>query len=479
MNFNLIPALPEIFLTLMVIVLLLTDVFLKSNKQVIIKILTLFIIFFALVLQVISFGLSPNSTTFNNMFVLDKLAQGTKIITYLISLVIVLYIERYIEDKKISKPEYYAIFLFALIGMQIMISANNMIVLYVGLELMSLALYSLVAINRDDVRSTEAAMKFFILGSLASGLLLFGISLIYGSTGGELQLQRIFESIYKNNIISLSLLILGLVFIIAGIAFKLGLVPFHMWLPDVYEGSSLATTLIISSVTKIASVIFIFRILLTGLLVLNIYWTTMLEVLAVLSLFIGNIVAISQTNIKRMLGYSAISHMGFIALGIMTLTSISISATIFYTIVYVLTNLLVFGVLIFLSHSHYECQAIDDLRGLNKSHPVYAGIILLTMFSLAGIPPLAGFYAKFNIILGLVNTNHIYLAVYAVLMSLIGTFYYLRIVKVMYFDDVNIDLQVAKVDLMTKITLIINALLIVLIGLNPSSIMSFCSKIIT
>lgn len=476
MNFNLIPALPEIFLTMMVIVLLLTDAFFKSSR--IIKILTLFSLFSVLVLQIISFGLSPNSIIFNNMFILDKLAQATKIITYLVSIVIVFYIERYVQDKKINKPEYYAIFLFALFGMQIMISANHMLILYVGLELMSLALYSLVAINRDDISSTEAAMKFFILGSLASGLLLFGISFIYGSTGGYLQLQDIFKVIYTHNIINYSLLVLGLVFVIAGVAFKLGLVPFHMWLPDVYEGSSLATTLIIASVTKIASIVLILRLLLMGLSPLNSYWTIMLEILAVLSLFIGNVIAISQTNIKRMLGYSAISHMGFIALGIMTLTGISIAATIFYTIVYVITNLLVFGVLIFLSHSNYECQVIDDLRGLNKSHPIYAGIILLSMFSLAGIPPLVGFYTKLNIILALVETNHIFLAIYSVLMSLIGAFYYLRIVKVMYFDDVNIDLQIANVSLGAKIILIINVLLILLIGLNPSSIISFCSKII-
>ena len=478
MNFNLIPALPEIFLTLMVIVLLLTDAFLKSNKQKIIKILALFSIFFTLVLQIISFGIDPNSIIFNNMFILDKLAQGTKVITYLVSMVIIIYVERYLEDKKISIPEYYVIFLFAIIGMQIMISANHMVVLYVGLELMSLSLYSLVAINRDDVVSSEAAMKFFILGSLASGLLLFGISFIYGSTGGYLQLQDISKTIYTHSIISYPLLILGLVFVISGVAFKLGLVPFHMWLPDVYEGSSLSTTLIIASVTKIASVIFILRFLLMGLLYLNNYWTIMLEILAVSSLFIGNLIAISQTNIKRMLGYSAISHMGFIALGIMTLNGISISATIFYTIVYVITNLLLFGILIFLSHSHYECQVIDDLRGLNKTHPIYAGIILLTMFSLAGIPPLAGFYAKLNIILGLVNTNHIFLAIYAVLMSLIGAFYYLRIVKVMYFDDVNVDLQLAKISLSTKLVLAMNTILILLIGLNPSNIISFCNYII-
>jgi NADH-quinone oxidoreductase subunit N len=479
MNFNLIPVIPEIFLTTMIIITLLSDAFANTNRLLITKILTILTLVAVIVLQIICFKISHNATTFNNMFILDNLAVGTKIIVYVVCLFIVFYIERYLQDKKINTPEYYIIFLFAILGMQIMISANNMIILYIGLELMSLALYTLVAINRDDVGSTEAAMKFFILGSLASGLLLFGISFVYGASGGNLQLENIFKAIYLNNILNPSLLIFGVVFIVGGLAFKLGLVPFHMWIPDVYEGSALPTTLIISSVTKIASVVFILRILISGFVALNNYWALMLEVLAILSLFIGNIVAIAQTNIKRMLGYSAIANMGFIALGIMTSTSTGISAAIFYVIVYLLTTLLLFAVLIFLSHSNYECQEIEDLRGLNKSHPIYAGIILITMFSLAGIPPLAGFYAKLTIIEALVKNGQIALAIYSVIMSLIGAFYYLRVIKVIYFDEINIELQSANISIVAKSILLVNSLLIILLGLFPSGLISFCSFLIS
>jgi NADH-quinone oxidoreductase subunit N len=479
MNFNLIPIMPEIFLTSMILVILMVDAFITNTKSLIIKVLTVSTIVIAFILQIVAYKISPNVAIFNNMFILDNLAQGTKIIVYLISFVILFYVECYIQDKKINLAEYFIIFLFAILGIEIMVSANNMLVLYVGLELMSLALYSLVAINRDDANSTEAAMKFFILGSLASGVLLFGISFVYGATGGNLELQTILKSIYLNHVLSPSLLIFGLVFIVAGLSFKLGLVPFHMWVPDVYEGSPLPSTLIIASITKVASVVFILRILIASFVILNNYWIAMLEVLAILSLFIGNVVAILQTNIKRMLGYSAISNMGFIALGIITSSSIGISATIFYVIVYTITTLLAFAVLIFLSHSNYECQNIEDLRGLSKSHPIYAGIILIAMFSLACIPPFAGFYAKLSIIQTLIQNQHIILSIYTVIMSLIGAFYYLRVVKVVYFDDVAIELQSANIGVVAKILLGLNTVSIIFIGLFPNSLFSFSNGLIS
>lgn len=474
MSINIIPVLPEVFLAFMILVILLTDAFLSTSKKFINAWLTAITIIAVYVIQSAVYH-GKLESTFNNMFILDGLAQGMKLAMYVTSLVIVLYIKQYINDKNLQKGEFYAIFLFALLGMMVMMSANNMLVLYVGLELLSLALCALIALNRDNIKATEAAMKFFILSALASGLLLFGISFIYGASEGSLQLDALLKIMYYNDFnLNSSFLTFGLVFIVAGLVFKLGLVPFHMWIPDVYEGSSLAVTTIISTVTKIAAVVFMVRFLINGLVLLNHQWSLMLALLGVLSLFIGNVVAIAQTNIKRMLGYSTISHMGFIALGLMTVSVDGISSMLFYTIVYVLTALAGFGVLTMLSHGNYECESIDDLKGLSKNHPVYAGILLLVMFSMAGIPPLAGFYAKFKILEALISIGYTKIAVYAVVMSLIGAFYYLRIVKVMYFDESSIDLRIADVGIISKTVLIINGIVLILLGVLPGGMMMFC-----
>lgn len=478
MNVNFVPLLPEIFLVIMIILILLVDAFTHDNNKAINTGMAIVSLIGAFIIQLVV--ATPKVTTaFGGMFILDGMASGMKLLLYVCGVVIIMYSKQYIIDKKMLRGEFYAIFLFAILGMMVMISANNMLILYVGLELLSLSLYGLVALNRDSLKATEAAMKFFILGALASGLLLFGISFIYGATGGSLQLDKVFLYIYQSGGGNATLLIFGLVFIVAGLMFKLGIAPFHMWVPDVYEGSPIAVTMIIGTITKLAAIVFIIRFLIAGLVILSDQWSLMLLVLGVLSLFIGNIVAIAQTNIKRMLGYSAIANMAFVVFGLLTVSVDGLTATLFYMIAYVITAIAGFGVLTLLSHDGYECETINDLRGLSRSHPVYAGMLLLVMFSLAGIPPLVGFYAKFRILEALIDIGYLKTAIYAVVMSLIGAFYYIRVVKVMYFDKQELSLLVADASLTTKVVLVINSLLILILGVMPNYMLEFCAKLIS
>ena len=478
MNYpNLFPVLPELFMVFMILLILLVDAFSSKSKKSAITILTVVTLVGCFVIQkLIDKGITQY--TFNNMFTLDGVATGTKMFTYLFSVVAVLYVKRYIDDKEILKGEFYAIFLFAVLGMMVMISANNMLVLYVGLELLSLALYGLIALSRDNVRATESAMKFFILGALASGILLYGISFVYGATGA-LQLDAIVRATRDPNMANIGLMVFGLVFIVAGLVFKLGLVPFHMWIPDVYEGSPLAVTTIIGSLTKIAAVVFILRFLIGGLVLLNMSWSMMLLILGCLSLFFGNIIAIAQTNIKRILGYSTVAQMGFVALGFITVNVDGISATLFYVITYSFTALAGFGLLTMLSKDNFECETLEDLKGLSKTNPMYAGLILLVMFSMAGIPPLVGFYAKFKILAVLIAAGYIKTAVFAVVMSLIGAFYYIRIVKTMYFDEPVKTLVPAETCLLSRSVLLVNTILLIVVGILPTPLMMYCTQMIT
>jgi len=481
MNISLFAAIPEMFVTVMLIIMLLIDAFVHENKKAINTVWTLLTLVGGFILQLYVYTPGKIQLAFNNMFILDSMAQGMKLFTYITGVIVVLYVKRYVNDKQLLKGEFYAIYLFAILGMLVMISADNMLILYVGLELLSLALYGLVALDRDNVRSTEAAMKFFILGALASGFLLYGISFIYGATNGHLQLELVFGEIanlVKGNVNNPAL-IFGVVFVVAGLMFKLGLVPFHMWVPDVYEGSTMAVTTIIGTVTKLAAVVFTIRFLIGGLALLGSQWSVMLAVLAFLSLFVGNIVAIAQTNIKRMLGYSTIAHMGFVAFGLMTVSVDGLSAVIFYTVTYVLTALAGFGVLLMLSRDKYECERIDDLKGLNKSHPIYAGILLLVMFSLAGIPPLVGFYAKLKILEALIAAGFLRSAIFAVVMSLIGAFFYLRIVKVMYFDGQDSEIIAADNCLLGRSVLVLNGFALLVLGVIPEPLMNYCLRLIT
>lgn len=475
---NLIPVLPELFMAFMIIVLLLADAFTSESQKGINLVLTMVTLIGCFALQkYVDHGVTE--LTFNNMFILDNLAMGTKMFTYLFSFVAVLYIKRYVSDKKYQSGEFYAIFLFSVLGMMVMISADNMLTLYVGLELFSLALYGLIALYRDNVRATEAAMKYFILGALASGILLYGISFVYGATGGHLQLEDVLRSMLTLGDTNAGLMTFGLVFIVAGLVFKLGLVPFHMWVPDVYEGSPLAVATIIGSLTKIAAVVFVIRFLIGGLVLLNPAWSVMLLILACLSLFFGNVIAIAQTNIKRMLGYSTVAHMGFVALGLVTVSVDGVSATIFYVVTYSLTALAGFGILTMLSKGDFECQNLEDLKGLSKTHPVMAALVMLVMFSMAGIPPLVGFYAKFKILTALLAAGYVGVAVFAVIMSLIGAFYYIRVVKVMYFDEPVKTLEMADVCVLSRSVLLVNVALLVIVGVLPSALMMYCNALVS
>ncbi|WP_300652500.1 NADH-quinone oxidoreductase subunit NuoN, partial [Hydrogenophaga sp.] len=378
--------------------------------------------------------------------------------------------------------------MFALLGMFVMISGHNFLVIYLGLELLTLSSYALVALRRDDVQATEAAMKYFVLGALASGFLLYGLSMVYGATG-SLALPEVMQSIAGGEATlkgSAQVLTLGLVFVVAGLAFKLGVVPFHMWVPDVYHGAPTAITLMIGGAPKLAAFAIVIRLLVEGLQPLAFDWQQMLAVLAVMSLLVGNFAAIAQTNLKRMLAFSTIAQMGFMLLGLLAGVvngdtgnmANAYSSSMFYVITYVLTTLGTFGVILLLSRSGFESENISDLAGLNQRSPLYAGVMAICMFSLAGVPPLVGFYAKLSVLQALLASSgafYVGLAVFAVIMSLIGAFYYLRLVKVMYFDAPT---QTADIEagLDARSVLSVNGALVLLLGILPGGLMALCAQ---
>jgi NADH-quinone oxidoreductase subunit N len=379
--------------------------------------------------------------------------------------------------------ELFTLSIFALLGMSVMISGNNFLVIYMGLELLTLSSYALVALRRDNATATEAAMKYFVLGAMASGFLLYGMSMMYGASG-TLDINALFRAISSGQIRH-QVLVFGLVFVVAGLAFKLGVVPFHMWIPDVYQGAPTAITLMIGGAPKLAAFAIVMRLLVEGMLPLAIDWQQMLVVLAVGSLLVGNLAAIAQTNVKRMLAFSTISQMGFVLIGVVsgvvhgnTLSAANAySSAMFYVISYVVTTLASFGVLLLLAREGFESEEIADFAGLNQRSPLYAGIMAVCMFSLAGIPPLVGFYAKLSVLQALIasgQSSDLALAVFAVLMSLIGAFYYLRLVKVMYFDNpITASTVVAPNDV--RVVLCINGALVLALGVLPGGLMTLCA----
>lgn len=378
-----------------------------------------------------------------------------------------------------NKGEYYVLALFATLGMMVMISANHFLTLYVGLELLSLSLYAMVAMNRDSIASTEAAMKYFVLGALASGLLLYGMSMIYGATG-TLEITGVADRLSGGA--NKSVMIFGLVFLVSGLAFKLGVVPFHMWIPDVYQGAPTSVTLLIGSAPKLAAFAIVMRLLVNGLITMAADWQNMLIILSVLSMAIGNLAAIAQTNLKRMLAYSAISHMGFMLLGIVTgvvsgdarYALNAYSSAMFYVIAYVMMSLGTFGMILLMSRAGFEAENISDFKGLNKRSPWFAAVMMMLMFSMAGIPFFIGFFAKFSVILSVVVAGYWWLAIAAITFSLIGAFYYLRVVKVMYFDAPTDDTPItASLDM--RILISANGLAVALLGIFPQFIMTLCA----
>ena len=381
---------------------------------------------------------------FGNQVVSDPMGNWLKCFATIAVMVTLVYGRPYAAQRDMLRGgELFTLSLFSLLGMFVMISGNNFLVIYLGLELLTLASYALVAMRRDNAVATEAAMKYFVLGALASGFLLYGLSMLYGATG-TLDVGMVFKAVASGHI-NHQVLVFGLVFVVAGLAFKLGVVPFHMWVPDVYQGAPTAVTLMIGGAPKFAAFAIFIRLLVEGLLPLAIDWQKMLVVLCVGSLLIGNLAAIAQTNLKRMLAYSTISQMGFVLLGLLsgvvngnTLSAANAySSAMFYVVTYVLTTLASFGVILLLAREGFESEEISDLAGLNQRSPLYAGVMAICLFSMAGIPPLIGFYAKLSVLQALITsgqTSYLILAIFAVMMSLIGAFYYLRVVKVMYFD---------------------------------------------
>jgi NADH-quinone oxidoreductase subunit N len=410
--------------------------------------------------------------TFSGMFVDDAMADILKMLVYVTVSTVLVYSRSYIDERGMLSGEFFSLALFATLGMMVMISASHFLTLYLGLELLSLSQYAMVAMRRESVAATEAAIKFFVLGALASGFLLYGMSMIYGATG-SLDIARVVEVI-QGGVTNHAVLVVGLVFIVAGISFKLSVAPFHMWVPDVYEGAPTAVALFIGSAPKFAAFGFIMRLLAEGLGGLAGDWQDMLIILAVMSMIIGNFAAIAQTNIKRMLAYSTISHMGFVLLGIIAADGNGYSAAMFYVVVYVLMTLGTFGMIMLLSHAGFEADQLSDFKGLNRRNPWYAFIMLLLMFSMAGIPPTVGIYAKLSVLEAVLNAGYVSLTVLAVLLSLVGVFYYLRIVKLMYFDEPETDAVILPQGDF-KILLSANGIAILAFGIFPQALIGFCA----
>jgi len=381
----------------------------------------------------------------------------------------------YLEKRKLLTGEFLCLALFGTLGMMVMISAHHFITLFLGLELMALSQYAMVALERDSARATEAAMKYFVLGALSSGLLLYGMSMVYGGTG-SLELSHVAHAVEQGNMVN-TLVLFGLVFIVAGIAFKLGAAPFHMWIPDVYHGAATPTTIIVGAAPKLAAFAFIMRLLTGGLAGLATDWQPMLVILVVASLAVGNIIAIAQGNLKRMLAYSTISHMGFVTLGILAGTDNGYTASMFYVVVYALMTLGSFGMILLLSRAGFEAENLDDFKGLNQKSKWYAFVMLVLMFSLAGIPPAVGFFGKLFVLQAALEAGYTWLVVYAVLMSVIGAFYYLRIVKLMYMDaptgEITLDAQPG-----TRWMLSATAVATLALGILPAPLLNLCARAI-
>jgi NADH-quinone oxidoreductase subunit N len=468
---TLFPAYAEIFLLCMIGVIMIADLLLPSQTRTVTYLLT----------QVTLLGCSlitvATHTTgvahlFTGMFVDDLMSDVLKLLTYLAVSMMLVYSRSYLIVRGLFTGEFLSLTLTSTLGMMVMISASNFVTLYIGLEVLALSLYALVALQRDSAVATESAMKYFILGAMASGFLLYGMSMIYGGTG-SLDVQTI-SNVIKAGQGNDMLLVFGLAFLVAGLAFKLGAVPFHMWGPDVYHGAPTAMTMFIGTAPKLAAFAFVMRILVESLQPLMIHWAGMLAVLAVLSMGVGNITAIAQTNIKRMFAYSTIAHMGFLLLGVLSGTLDGYSSAMFYAVIYVLMTLGGFGMIMLLSREGFEADNLNDFKGLNQRSPWLAFMMLLLMFSMAGVPPTVGFYAKFSVLNAALQAGHLSLVIAAVIFSLIGAFYYLRIVKLMYFDAPE---SHEKLYMQPDSTLLvsINGLAVLMLGIMPNTLMAICA----
>ncbi len=485
-NISWLAIYPEIVLLAMACVIMLVDLGVHSPRRTGTYVLTMLTLAVVAVLQGVYASSGNTFYGFGNMVVSDAMGNWLKCFATVAVMVTLVYGRPYAADRGMLRGgELFTLSMLALLGMFIMISGNNFLVIYLGLELLTLSSYTLVALRRDNAMATEAAMKYFVLGAMASGFLLYGLSMLNGATG-SLDIGQVFKAVNSGQIRH-QVLVFGLVFVVAGLAFKLGVVPFHMWIPDVYQGAPTAVTLMIGGAPKLAAFAITIRLLVDGLLPLAIDWQQMLAVLAIGSLLVGNLAAIAQTNLKRMLAYSTISQMGFVLLGLLSgvingnvdaaAVESAYSSAMFYVVSYVLTTLAAFGVILLLAREGFESEEIADLAGLNQRSPLYAGVMAVCLFSMAGIPPLVGFYAKLSVLQALVASGqglYIALAVFAVLMSLIGAFYYLRVVKVMYFDAPLTATSVSA-PLDVRVVLTVNGALVLVLGLLPGGLMALCA----
>ena len=466
-------ALPEMFLLGMACTILLVVAFFKKTGANLAYILSQITMIAAAVLVYLDMG-GLEGLAFSDTYIRDALSNVLKIAIFLINIAVLMYSTSYLKARELFKGEYYVLAVFATLGMSVMVSAHHFLTLYLGLELMSLCLYAMVAMHRDSKVATEAAMKYFILGALASGMLLYGMSIIYGVTG-SLSISAVAAAIQTGSLDS-TVLSFGLVFLVIGVGFKLGAVPFHMWLPDVYQGAPTAMTLFIATTPKLAAFAMMIRLLVEGLGDIQQYWQDMLIMLSVLSVILGNVVAIAQTNMKRMLAYSTISHVGFILLGIISGTEAGYAGSLFYALTYTLMTLAAFGMIILMSRRGFEAEEISDYKGLSQRHPWFALMMLVVMFSMAGIPPLVGFYAKLAVIKSIVDVELMSVAILVVLMSVIGAFYYLRVIKVMYFDKAD---EAYEIDAPTDMRIMVsaNAMAVLGLGIFPGALMALCASV--
>jgi len=475
MNFQFYPselifALPELFLLSAISIILIFDLFASERLKPITYYLTQLSLIITgwLVFDLIG----ESATIFSGTFVLDTMGSTFKVFIMGFAIIALVYTRHYLKVHELLRNEYFILALMSILGMMVMVSGHSLLTLYMGLEIMSLSLYALIASARDRSVAIEAALKYFVLGAIASGLLLYGMSMIYGITG-SLDIAQISNFARASTLASQQTLILnfGLVFLVIGVAFKLGAVPFHMWVPDVYQGSPTSVTMFLSTVPKIAAIALLIRLLIDGLGDLQHYWSDLLMIIAVLSIALGSLVALMQSNIKRMLAYSTISHIGFVLLGFVTGVVEGYGAAVFYVLVYILMSLAAFGSIIALNKSGFEADQISDYQGLSKHSPWFALIILVVMLSMAGVPPFIGFYSKLFILQQVIAEGYVILAVIAVVFAVISAYYYLKIIKTMYFDDADKEITVsAPLDM--RVVLSINGILILLVGLMPSFWMS-------
>jgi len=472
---TLAPAIPEIVLAFLVLTLLVMDAFLAEEDRHVTYWLAVLALVGTAALTAYTVG-RPTVVTFQGMFVADLMSQVLKVATLLTVAATLVLGRTYLAARGLLSGEFLCLAIFSALGMMVMISAHHFLTLYLGLELMALSQYAMVALQRDSARATEAGMKYFVLGALSSGLLLYGLSMIYGATG-SLELTRVAFAI-EHNQANRILAVFGLVFVVSGIAFKLGTAPFHMWVPDVYHGAATPATLMIGAAPKIAAFAFVMRLLANGLQGMTADWQQMLAVLAVASIALGNIVAIAQTNLKRMLAYSTIAHMGFLVTGILAGNDNGYSSAMFYLVAYVIMTLGSFGMILLLSRSGFEAEELDDFKGLNQKSRWYAFVMLVMMFSLTGLPPTAGFFAKLAVLQAAWEAGFQPLVVFAVLMSVIGAFYYLRIVKLMYMDAPACEITLEpRAD--ARWLLSATAIATLALGVLPGPLLDLCARAIT